>query len=115
MTKRFPNRIVIEREKPNPSGDGAGNFAAGFETLVGPIWSDITSDGLASNEDEAAGQEASRQRFTVETRRTPLTDQVDTRDRITEPKGPRVFDVISVEKSDRSSFIKFRVQLTPLN
>jgi len=115
MTKRFPNRIVIEREKPNPDGDGAGNYAAGFEKLVGPLWADIQSEGLASSEDEAAGQEASRQRFTVEVRRTPLTDTVDTRDRITEPKGPRVFDVMAVEKTDRSIYIKFRVQLTPLN
>lgn len=115
MTKRFPNRIIIEREKPNPDGDGAGNFAEGFEKLVGPLWADITSDGLASSEDEAAGQEASRQRFTIEVRRTPLTDQVDTRDRISEPKGPRTFDVLGVEKADRSAYIKFRAQLTPLN
>lgn len=117
--KRFPNRIIIEREKLNPDGDGAGNFAAGFEKLVGPLWADIQSEGLAASEDEAAGQEASRQRFTVDVRRTPLTDAVDVRDRITEPlkapRGPRLFDILAVEKTDRSKYIRFRVQITPLN
>lgn len=113
--KRFPNRIVVERENPTPDGDGAGNYVSGFAKLVGPIWADIQSEGLSSSEDEQAGQEASRQRFTVDVRRTPMTDKVDTRDRITEPKGPRVFDVLAVEKTDRSKYIRFRAQLTPLN
>lgn len=113
--KRFPNRIVIEREKLDPDGDGAGNYASGFETLVGPLWSDIQSEGLSGTEDEAAGQEASRQRFTVDVRRTPKTDNVDARDRISEPKTKRAFDILAVEKSDRSKYIRFRVQLTPLN
>jgi len=115
MAKRFPNRIVIEREDPNPAGDGAGNYVTGFEEFVGPLWADIQSLGLSSDEDAAAGQEASRQRFTIEVRRTPKTDQVDTRDGVSEPKTQRKFDILSVEKTDRSVFIKFRAELTPLN
>lgn len=115
MAKRLPNRIVIERENPNPAGDGAGNYVTGFEEFVGPLWGEIKSLTLSSNEDAAAGQEASRQRFTIEVRRTPKTDQVDARDRVSEPKTQRTFDILSVEKTDRSAFIVFRAELTPLN
>lgn len=114
MKKRFPNRVVVERENPNPTGDGAGNYTTGYEKLAGPLWARVESESLSSTEDSAAGQEVSRQRFEIEVRRTPLMDKVDTRDRIFEPRYTRYFDILAVEKTDRSATILFRGILSPV-
>lgn len=115
--KRLPHRITIERENPNPAGDGAGNFTSGYDLLVGPIWASIEIDNTAGGEDSALGQPASRERFTIWVRLTEKTKILDVKDRCVENQGPitfRAFNVTKVDLQPRARWVVLSVERTPL-
>ena len=117
MTKRLPHRVSIERENPNPAGDGAGNFTTGYDLLVGPIWASIEVDNTAGGENTALGQPASAERYQVWIRFTEKTKIIDTRDRLIEAIAGmpfRAFNVTNVDLQPRARWVVLSVDRTPL-
>jgi len=117
MTKRLPHRVTVERENPNPAGDGAGNFTQGYDLLVGPLWASIEVDNTAGGENNALGQPASTERFEIWLRRTEKTKLIDVRDRLVEARGTTPFRAFNVTKADlqpRSRWVILAAERTPL-
>lgn len=102
------------RSRPDPDGDGAGNFQHGWATLCGPVSGRI-EPLIAGGEDDREGQNASRQRFHIHLRANPVTRRIDARDRIDE-NGPlsRVFNVTANLSEPGSVMVKLAAELTPV-
>lgn len=104
--------MTAQRSRPDPDGDGAGNFQHGWDTLVGPVSARV-EPLTGGPEDYRDGQNASRQRFLIHLRANGATRQIDARDRI-EQHGPksRAFNVLSAVEEPGTVMVKLLCELT---
>jgi hypothetical protein len=104
----------VLRSTPDPDGDGAGNFQSGWSTYVGPISGRI-EPLISGGEDQREGQIASRQRFVIHLRATPVSRMIDARDRVEEIGGPsRVFNVLANVTEPKDVMVRLMVEQTPV-
>lgn len=110
---RFRSRATIERASPNPAGDGAGNFQDGWDTYLGPVSCNIVP--RLARENQQDGQEASRQQFYIDVRATPVSQRIDSRDRVREhgPAG-RTFNVVANGWRPGLELVRLTCEETPV-
>jgi hypothetical protein len=104
----------VLRSTPDPDGDGSGNFQSGWSDYLGPVAGRI-EPLVAGGEDQREGQVASRQRFVIHLRATPVSRRIDARDRVEEVGGSsRAFNVLANMTEPKDPMARLMVEQTPV-